>query len=548
MQRTLRLTRRFEPFALTTLMAAVLASPSVQAIEFDTGNPDLKLRWDNTFRYTAAERVRQRDPRIFGGATTDRYAGSSTRDINADDGDRNFGKGLVSSRIDLVSEMDLRWRDFGARVSAAAWYDQVYNRNNDNDSAATVNKLAGANNAFLDGTREQHGRKAEILDAFVFGKVDIGEMPLNVRLGRYAQLWGETLFFGGNGIAAGMTPVDVVKLQSVPTATAKETTLPVGQLGGQLQIRPELTIGAYYQFEWRASRFPAVGSYFSTTDIVFPGSEVGLFGPFRIAKGPNVEASNKGQYGVQVRYSPDAIEATFGFYAIRYHDKGPRVYLTVAPGPAGTYREVYHEGIQAYGASFSTNVGDGALAGEISYRLNSPFVSLAQPANQGFDNKDNPGYAVGTSLHANLNVFYTLPRTSIWDGGALLAEIAFNRRLGIDKRPGSLDPNVSRDAVALRAVFSPQFLNVRPGLDLSTPIGIGYSPQAKSSVVSGFGVNKGGDLSIGLNATYDQVWDMRLTYVHYLGTPGASSINGSQTFLQALKDRNFVSLSVQRAF
>jgi hypothetical protein len=66
--------------------------------------------------------------------------------------------------------------------------------------------------------------------------------------------------------------------------------------------------------------------------------------------------------------------------------------------------------------------------------------------------------------------------------------------------------------------------------------------------VPGFGVQNGGDLSLGLNATYQQVWDLRLTYVRYLGTPGPSSYLGLQTYLQALKDRNFVSLSLQRAF
>ncbi len=534
--------------ALNAIAAAMLVCHGTQAAQIDTGNPDLKLRWDNTFRYTAAARVKDRDPRVFGGAATDKYAAGATRDINADDGDRNFSKGLISNRLDVLSEIDLTWGDYGARVSAAAWYDDVYNRSNDNDSPATVNKLSGAYNEFNSGTRSLHGRKAEFLDAFVFGKFNAGDMPLSLRLGRYAQLYGESLFFGSNGIAAGMAPTDIIKLQSVPTATAKETTLPVGQLGAQLQISPALTLGGYYQFEWRKNRFPGVGSYFSTTDFIFPGAEMGYFGPFRIPKAADQEARNSGQFGLQLRYSPESVDATFGLYAIRYHDKSPRLYLSVAPGAAGTYREAYHEGIQAYGASFSTNVGDAAIAGEVSYRRNAALVSLSQPATAGFDNADNPGYAVGSSAHANLNVFYTLPRTSIWDGGSLLAEIAFNRRLGIDKRPVALDPNTSRDATALRVVFSPQFLNVYPGLDLSTPVGVGYGVSGKSSVVSGFSVLHGGDVSIGLNATYEQVWDMRLNYVHYLGTPGPSSINGSSTFLQPLKDRNFVSLSVQRAF
>ncbi len=533
-----------------TLVAVSCVALGAGAAEIDTDNPDLKIRWDNTFRYGAAARLKSSDPRITSGAATGKYAASATRDINGDDGDRNFGRGLVSSRIDLLSELDVTYKDFGFRVSGAAWYDDVYNRRNDNNSPTTVNRLSpGAFNEFLPGTRDLHGRKAEILDAFVFGKYNLGESPGSFRVGRYAQIWGESLFFGGNGIAAGMAPVDVVKLQSVPTSTAKETTMPVTQLGTQVQLRPNLTLGGYYQLEWRKSRFPGVGSYFSTSDFLFPGAEAGLFGPFRVPHRDDMKPDDKGQYGVQLRYSPEGMNTEFGLYALRYHDKSPRLYLSAAPPPVGRVIEAYHEGIRAYGASFSTNVGDAAVAGEVSLRDNMPFVSLAPSAVAGFNNKDRPGYAVGKSMHANLNVFYTLPRAAFWDGGALLAEVAFNRRLSIDKNPGALDPNSTRDAWSLRAVFSPQMLNVAPGLDLAIPVGIGYTPKgSRSSVVGGFGVEGGGDVSVGLNFTYQQVWDMRLNYVQYYGRPGPSTVNGSQTYLQALRDRNFVSLSLQRAF
>jgi hypothetical protein len=520
------------------------ASQDARAFQFDTGDPDLKLRWDNTLRYSAAARMTGRDARVYAGAATYNLPGGATRDINNDDGDRNFSKGLISNRVDLFSEMDVSFRDFGARLSGAAWYDRVYNSDNDNDGGGRVNKLSGPVNRFADETTTLHGRNAEVLDAFAFGKFSVGTMPVTFRAGRYAQLWGESLFFASNGIAGGMAPTDVVKLQSLPTSTAKETTMPVGQVGGQLQIDTDLALGAYYQFEWRRNRFPGVGSYFSTSDLVFPGSQAGFFGPGPTVKAPDQKASDHGQYGVQLRYSAEPIETEFGFYAIRYHDKSPKLYLS----PNVTYREVYPQGIQAYGASFNKNVGDAAVAGEVSFRQNQPLISRAASAVAGFDNDDNPGYAVGKSAHANLNVFYTLPRSALWDGGALLAEVAFNRLLSITKTPAALDPNARRDAVAMRAVFSPQQLNILPGLDLATPIGLGYSPHARSSVVPGFGVQNGGDLSLGLNATYQQVWDLRLTYVRYLGTPGPSSYLGLQTYLQALKDRNFVSLSLQRAF
>lgn len=523
----------------------MLCAHGAHAFQFDTGDSDLKLRWDNTLRYSAAARISGRDARVYNGAVTYNLPGTGpSRDANADDGDRNFSKGLISNGVDLYSEMDLSYGNYGVRLSGSAWYDRVYNQDNDNDGLGRVNKLGGPVNRFADETITQHGRNAEVLDAFAFGKFEAAQLPVSFRVGRYAQLWGESLFFGSNGIAAGMAPTDVVKLQSVPTSTAKETTMPVGQVGGQVQINADLMVGGYYQFEWRRSRFPGVGSYFSTTDIIFPASQAGFFGPGPTVKAADKKASDNGQYGLQLRYSAAPIDTEFGFYAIRYHDTSPKVYLS----PNVTYREVYPEGIRAFGASFNKNVGDAAVAGEVSTRQNLPLVSLAAPATAGFDNDDNPGYAVGKSLHANLNVFYTLPRSAFWDGGSLLAEVAFNRLLSVTKNPAALDPNTRRDAVALRVAFAPQQLNILPGLDLTTPVGFGYSPHARSAVVSGFGVQNGSDVSVGLNATYQQVWDMRLNCVRYLGTPGPSSYAGRQTFLQALKDRNFVSLSLQRAF
>lgn len=328
--------------------------------------------------------------------------------------------------------------------------------------------------------------------------------------------------------------------------------MPVGQAGGQVQLQSNLSVAAYYQFEWRANRFPAVGSYFSTADILFSGAEMGYFGPFRTPHVPNYKAKDNGQFGLSLRYAPQWLDADLGVYAIRYHDKSPKLYITA---PAGILQEVYPQGIQAYGASFATNLGDAAVAGEASLRHNMPLISIAQAGNAGFDNSGNPGYAVGKSAHANVNVLYTLPRTAFWNGGTWLAEVAFNRKLSVEKRAVALDPTATRDAYSMRTVFSPLYLNALPGLDVSVPLGLSYTPRgSRSSVLgSGFGVENGGDVSIGVNALYQQVWDMRLTYVQYYGAPGPSStavagVGTVQTYLQALRDRNFVSFSVRRTF
>ncbi|EWS54052.1 hypothetical protein X551_03143 [Methylibium sp. T29] len=247
--------------------AAALALPfgltggAAHAFEIRTDNPDLKLRWDNTFKYSNAFRVKSQSERLL-------------QDVNLDDGDRNFDKGLISNRLDLLSEVDVGWKSLGFRASGAAWYDSVYNRRNDHDSPASANSTSVGYNRFTDATRELHGRKAEVLDFFAFGKTDLGSMPLTVRLGRHTLIYGESLFFGSNGIAAAQGPVDLVKLLTVPSSQFKEILRPVEQVSGVLQINSQMTLGAYYQFKFRESiiRPPAATSAPSTSSATAPSA------------------------------------------------------------------------------------------------------------------------------------------------------------------------------------------------------------------------------------------------------------------------------------
>src|SRR5256714_1243174 len=176
----------------TSLMAAAGCS---LAAPIDVGNPDIELRWDNTVKYSAGIRAKSRSDTLtkFVPPPADGSAGPAA--LNGDDGDRNFRNGsLISNRVDLLSELDLVYRrDFGLRVSAAAWYDAAYNRTNANDSPATNNSLSVPYNEFTDATRKLHGRKAEVLDAFVFGATDVDTARLSGRLGRHTVLWAGSL-------------------------------------------------------------------------------------------------------------------------------------------------------------------------------------------------------------------------------------------------------------------------------------------------------------------------------------------------------------------
>jgi Protein of unknown function (DUF1302) len=85
-------------------------------------------------------------------------------------------------------------------------------------------------------------------------------------------------------------------------------------------------------------------------------------------------------------------------------------------------------------------------------------------------------------------------------------------------------------------------------VDLSVPVGVGYGIAGNSSMVGAFLGQKTGDLSIGLNGAYMDVWRFGINYTHYFGSSGPFIEGGHRSFKQANGDRDFVSLNVRRTF
>ncbi|MCY1337168.1 hypothetical protein D9M68_238960 [compost metagenome] len=545
---TLRLKHLF--LTVAGAVAGVTSMAPVQAMQIDAGNPDLRMSWDNTVKYSAAWRVRGADSEI-----ADDSVGVQA---NTNDGDLNFDKGLISNRLDLLSEFDLRYkRNYGLRLSGAAWYDDVYNKSNDNPGAlggALVNSRSVDFDEFTDDTEKLHGRKAELLDAFVYGSFAPADMSLNTKLGRFTQLYGESLFFGSNGIAAAQTSLDLIKALSVPNSQFKEILRPVGQMAGQLQINSNVSIGAYYQLEWRKSRLPAAGSYFSFADFVDEGGEA-IFAPVPggiALRADDIEARDSGQGGVQLKFRSGDTE--YGIYAAQYHDKMPQFYLYP---DTSHYEMVYAEDIRTLGFSFSTLVGETNVAGEISFRDDMPLVASGNtvivPASVGADGGDDAAFPKGRTMHLNLSAISVLAASPVWDGASFIGEFAFNRRLSVTDNKDQLDPLATRDAGALQFVFSPEYFQVAPGLDLQVPIGLSYGLFGRSSVNGAlFPSNHGGNVSVGLKAEYQKTWQASLGFTHYYGPDG--SVVKYDTAVPELSydnfhgDRDFVSFSVQRTF
>src|SRR5581483_10932348 len=185
-----------------------------------------------------------------------------------------------------------------------------------------------------------------------------------------------------------------------------------------------------------------------------------------------------------------------------FHEKLPQVYL--APT---SYFLVFPENISAIGASFSTGVGDANVAGEVHLRRNNPLNSTALLLAPGStaDNHNNPLYAVGNTVHAQVSTIYQLPKTWLWPTAALSAEIGGVRRTSVSKNEAALDPTRDRTAWGFVVRLAPTYFSVRPNLDVDVPLTLSYNPKGKSPVAA-FSGDKTGAFSLGATATYQKVW------------------------------------------
>lgn len=540
------------------LFMSALFAGQTQAFMLRNSNPDLKVHFDNTLTYSSMYRMTDQDPALIA-------------DPNSDDGNRNFDKGLVMNRMDLLSEIDLSYNKFGVRFSGAGWYDTVYNKKNDNDSPITANQTSVASNEFTDETVKLHGKNAELLDAFTFGGFDLGEMMLSYKVGQYALWWGTSFFFGDNGISAGMAPVDAAKAASLPNVQMKEMIRPIPQVSASLQVSNSVSFSAYYQFRWEGVRIPATGSYFSNVDILIDGGERLIVAPgipgMEFTRGKDLEPDDSGQYGFQTQYaSPLGVD--FGAYYLNYHDKGPQVYTTIAgflniPNIGvipvfDKYYLVYPENIKAYGLSANTSIGIWTISAEVTLRDNAPLkspegaLSILTFTGQTADNDKNPLYPVGRTLHANVNLFMPgLPPTFLSDTSTLIFEVGYNKRMSVEKNEDMLDPAKKKYGLKMKMLYEPEWSQALPGLDLSIPMGFEYAPEGRSSVQD-TGVHKGGNWNVGISGTYNNVWKLSLAYVNYFGNKEYPVMENGHLAgyakYQTIGDRDYLSFFIRRAF
>lgn len=408
---------------LTTAVIVALAAGATPAMAYDYTNGEFSLTTSNTFSYGVQSRVEEQSEDLIGKAYLFTPVPPSAAlptgipfpaalpnsvqrtlpgrfSVNSDDGNVKWDNGDVfSNAIKWTGELGWQYGEtWGGFMRATSFYDYENQRRDDISSLA----------------KQKVGKDTQLLDFFVYGNFNMGEVESTVRVGRQVVSWGESTFIQG-GINV-VNPIDVSKLR-VAGAELKEAFLPIDMLHASFSFNENLSIEALYMMEFETTEPEPSGTYFSTNDFAALGGEYvmlnfGLvpqpidFGscpailagqnplgldPFTLAiqrsgacaaavpRDPDRYASDSGQYGLAMRYfAPELNNTEFGLYYLNYHSRVPvlsGISVTNSNANSSRYFAEYPEDIELYGFSFNTTLEASgiALQGELSYRPNVPL-------------------------------------------------------------------------------------------------------------------------------------------------------------------------------
>ena len=279
-----------KPLALSIAAAMItLAGASAQAKNFQLGKFDISF--DSTFSAGTSWRVENRNwndnvgksNNINNGFNFDLYHpilnvnpdaatvwnGAGSYSTNGDNGNLNFDSGESFSKLIKGShELDVRYENLGFFARGMYFYDFEMM---DSDRAWTNPHSGKVNDPCRDDeARDQLCRDIRLLDAFVYGDFDIGEMPFSLRVGQQVISWGESTLIS-HGISE-LNPVDIARLKA-PGSELKEAFIPFGAVWASLGVTENFNVEMFYQYSWEKTVLPAPGSYFSTNDFAGDGGQ-----------------------------------------------------------------------------------------------------------------------------------------------------------------------------------------------------------------------------------------------------------------------------------
>ena len=290
-----------------------------QANAVDLSSGEVEAHFDTTLSYGVTVRVEEQDKEL-------------TKQINDNDGDLNYKRGIVSNAVKFTSDLDIGYQNMGLFLRATGFFDQENENGTREDTQLT------------DEAKRLVGKDLDLLDAYVTASFDFDEFAVDVRFGKHVLNWGESTFIQ-NGINA-VNPFDVSKLR-VPGAELREALVAVPLVSAVMELPNNISLEAFYQLDWDKTEIDPLGTYFSTTDYVGPGAERAFISskPLRdalaltgrnLGDDPNFlvvrrresdrNPKDARQGGFAIRYLAEGLNNTeIGLYFMNYHSRLPTV-------------------------------------------------------------------------------------------------------------------------------------------------------------------------------------------------------------------------------
>ncbi|MCD6586012.1 MAG: DUF1302 domain-containing protein [Desulfobacteraceae bacterium] len=546
--------------ALVSIFLLGNGSP-VKALQLHNGDA-FKVNLDTTISWGAKWRVEDRDPDLIQKAN-----GGNKDGANGDNGNLNFDQGMISNAFKITSDLEIRTDNFGLFTRGTAFYDYEI-MEHDRKYVQLGNK-----------GEEQAGTDIELLDAYVWGAHDFGEVPVMLKVGDQVVNWGESTFIG-NSINA-INPIDAGAIR-VPGAEIREALIPEGMV--YLSVSPTLdtSIEALYLYDWGETEADASGTYFSSQDYATPDGFKAVLDTFEdmgdasvddtfmaIPRSKTREADDQGQWGLSVKtFVPALNDTEFGFYYLNYHSRLPVLSATTGTKPAklnkylktAKYYTEYPEDIQLFGVSFSTEALGWAMRGEVSHRLDVPYQiddkqliaaavgamneeqakgNLAGNYFQQY-NTDIEGYRLFDVSQAQVTFTKIFSPIIGADGGAFITEVGYTHVHDLPndallESPGGIVYHNGSWGYRSRLIFN--YLSAIGAVNLFPRIGWNHDVQGTSPGPGRTFLEHRKAVTLGLKSTY-QSWSVDVSYATFFGAGKDNKKN----------DRDFIGCSLKYSF
>jgi hypothetical protein len=376
------------PLALAVGAASLAAALPAQAIKFNWG--EIEGTFTSTLSVGASWRMEDADKDFLSPGNTNGKGRASVS--TTDDGNLNYDKNdNYSLLLKGVHDLELDAGNYGLFTRVKYWYD--YAQADTDVNHGHVPTFYDRNEELDMGDFEDLAQDSgfEFLDYYVYGNFDMGEMPVELRAGNMVLSWGESTFIQ-NSVNT-INPFDLTALRK-PGTEIKEALLPTGLVYTNVGLTQNLSMELFYQYEWDRTVLDECGTYWNAADVYGGGCDKltvstsssdlnQLETDFFIARVPDDEPSDSGQWGIAMRYFAEELNATeFGLYYINYHSRTPILSGVNTTDNFGQpfilgaepfYQFEFPEDIEVYAISAATNIGDWAVSGEVSYRPEFPL-------------------------------------------------------------------------------------------------------------------------------------------------------------------------------